>query len=118
MSNFEKELKDATDEELRCWMNKYDPRYGSLVSDELTRRSLQELRKTIQDLDRNTRNHSGSLIDLTILLFFVALMQIFISVISIPEPWLTKIFIFGGVVYMIYFITRLITKERNKKSNN
>lgn len=113
MSNFEKKLEDASEEDLKYWVNERMPPWVSLASDELTRRSLQKLQNTIQDLDKNTKNYSGKLIDLTLLLFFVALIQVFISVIAIPESWLTKILVFGTVVYVIYYIIRRITEERN-----
>jgi len=75
---------------------------------------MRRLKNSIQDLDKNTRNYSGKLIDLTILLFFVALIQVLVSIIAIPETWLNKILIFGMVFYAIYYAIRRITAEKNK----
>jgi len=76
---------------------------------------MRRLKNSIQDLDRNTKNYSGKLIDLTILLFFVALIQVFVSVIAIPETWFTKILIIGTVSYVVYYVIRRITEEKDKK---
>jgi hypothetical protein len=113
MSNFEKKLEDASEEDLRRWINEQDFRVVPLVSDELTRRSLKRLQKTIQDLDKNTMRYSRRLIDLTILLFFVAFCQVFISIMTVPLTWLARILLGMIVLYSIYFITRRIIEKKN-----
>jgi len=105
------DYKDKTDEELV-----YEAGRARSI-DSASVEMMRRLKNAIQDLDKNTKNYSGKLIDLTILLFFAALIQVFISVIAIPETWFNKILIFGIVVYAIYYIVRRITEERknNKK---
>jgi len=101
--------EDKTDKEL------VDEAGRARLIDSAPVEMMRRLKNAIQDLDKNTKNYSGKLIDLTILLFFVALIQVFISVIAIPETWLIKILIFGTVVYVIYYIVRRITEERKNK---
>ena len=113
MSNFEKKLEDASEEDLRRWINEQDFRVVPLASDELTRRSLKRLQKTIQDLDKNTMRYSRRLIDLTILLFFVAFCQVLISIMAVPLTWLARILLGMIVLYSIYFITRRIIEKKN-----
>ncbi len=114
MSNFEKKLEDASEEDLKCWVNERTHDVVHFASDELTRRSLQRLQNTIQDLDKNTMRYSRRLIDLTFLLFFVALIQIVISIMNIPGTWFVRILMGIMVFYSVYFIVRRIT-EKDKK---
>ncbi len=116
MSNFEKRLEEASEEDLRRWINEYDFRVVPLASDELTRRSLEKLQKVIQDLDKNTKHYSGRLIDLTILLFFTAVIQTLIYIIGPPETWLMKGLLAFIVVYAIYYMTRRIVEEKKSKN--
>lgn len=48
MSNFSPKLEDATDEQLKNGLDIHAPQYAILESDELTRRSLNELQRTIK----------------------------------------------------------------------
>ncbi len=112
MSNFEKKLEDASEEDLRRWINEQDFRVVPLASDELTRRILKKLQKTIQDLDKNTMRYSRRLIDLTLLLFFVAFCQVLLSIMTVPLTWFGRILLWLIVLYGIYFITRLITEKK------
>lgn len=57
MSNFEPKLEDATEKELRYMVNELDFRVVPLASDELTRRTLDKLQKTIEEANE----HSGKL---------------------------------------------------------
>lgn len=115
MSNFSPKLEDATDDQLKYWINETDARLASLASDELTRRRLKELQETIQDLNRNTMRYSRRLIDLTLLLFFVALIQVLISVVGVPENWLSKVLVLGIVIYAIYYAARHILENKKVK---
>ncbi len=116
-----KHIQEASDEELLSdevrdkippflLLSSKEDKYSEIRSLEMMRR----LKNSIQDLDKNTKNYSGKLIDLTILLFFVALMQVLVSIMAIPETWLIKILIFGTVIYGIYYIVRRIEERKNK----
>lgn len=96
--NFEKDLRELTDDELYKGINNLDPRYMSLFSDELTRRS--------------TKKWSQRTFDLTILLFFVGSMQLFISLKGVSKSWTE--YLFGIILfsYAIFYIMRLV---KNKK---
>ena len=84
--------------------------YNNLIKALLDKR----LKTAIQDLNRNTMRYSRRLIDLTILLFFLALIQTLISIMAIPESWLIKILITITVIYSIYYIARRVVEEKNK----
>lgn len=47
MSNFSPKLEDATDEQLMHMVNELSPTFTVLASDELTRRTVGKLEKTI-----------------------------------------------------------------------
>jgi hypothetical protein len=53
MRNFEKDLQDATREELLNWINRFDVNVVKLASDELTRRYLKDLEESIKENNRN-----------------------------------------------------------------
>jgi hypothetical protein len=57
MSNFAPKLQDATDDELMFMVNELSPTFTVLASDELTRRDLRKLQKTIE----LSNNHSEKL---------------------------------------------------------
>lgn len=101
--------KDKTDEELVFEAGR--ARKIDSASVEMIRR----LKNAIESLDKNTKNYSGKLIDLTILLFFVALIQVCVSVMAIPETWLTKILILGIIIYAVYYTVRRIIEDRKSK---
>ncbi len=48
MSNFSPKLEDATDDQLMYMVNELSPTFTVLASDELTRRTLKKLQKTIE----------------------------------------------------------------------
>ena len=74
---------------------------------------MRRLKNAIENLDKNTKIYSGKLIDLTILLFFVALIQVLVSIMATPQSWITKISMSIIVMYAIYFIVRRITEKNN-----
>ncbi len=115
MSNFSTKLEDASEGELKHWVNEGDFHIVPVASEELTRRSLERLQKTIESSDKNTLRYSRRLIDLTVLLFFVMLVQVFISVIAIPQNWLIKILLLGIILYVVYFAARRILEGRKIK---
>ena len=66
MSNFKKDLRDFSEDELYKNINNQDFRFVHLYSDELTRRSNERW--------------SQRLTAVTILLFFIGIIQIFITI--------------------------------------
>lgn len=114
-----KKLNNLSDIELIEELDKATYGGGDVYRDLIKAILDKRLKITIQDLDRNTRNYSGRLIGLTVLLFFVALIQVFVSVMAIPAAWFIRISIFLVVVCIIYYIVRRITEEEDeKKSKN
>ena len=65
MSNFSPKLQDATDDELMHMVNELDFRVVPLASDELTRRSIRKLEKTIQQYNKQTSKQTQKMIRLT-----------------------------------------------------
>ncbi len=65
MSNFSPKLEDSTDEQLRYSINEYNPHFASLSSDELTRRALDELQKTIKTFNKQSSQQTEKLVRLT-----------------------------------------------------
>lgn len=65
MANFAKNLEDATKEELYSWVNQLDFRVVPLASDELTRRSLNDLRETIETFNKQSSKQTDKLVRLT-----------------------------------------------------
>ncbi|MDE2001101.1 MAG: hypothetical protein KGI60_00875 [Patescibacteria group bacterium] len=93
MSNFEKNLEEASEQELYRWVNLRDFRVVPLASDELTRRRLSELKNSIKNLDEGTRRYSRALIFLTIVLALIGIMQL-VATLFMPDTLLGKI-VFG-----------------------
>jgi len=65
MSNFSPKLEDSTDEQLRHSTNEHNPHFASLSSDELTRRALDELQKTIKTFNKQSSQQTEKLVRLT-----------------------------------------------------
>lgn len=65
MSNFSKDLREYTDDELYKDINNLDPNYVSLLSDELTRRTLSKLQGTIKTFNEQSSKQTKKMIWLT-----------------------------------------------------
>ncbi len=100
MSNFAKDLREYTDDELYRDINELDVRYMSVLSDELTRRSADKW--------------SQKTVYLTLLLLFIGLLQVFISLRSISRSWVEWIFLILLVTYAIIYILQLMQDKKGK----
>jgi len=114
MSNFSPKLEDATDEQLKYWINENDFRVVPLASDELTRRALKKLQETIEKLDKNTTRYSWALFCLTFLLFIVAIFQIIVSLGMVHQTKWSGVIFMGLLLCVIVFSATQMFK-RNKK---
>ena len=65
MSNFSPKLEEATDEQLKFWINEFDFRVVPLASDELTRRTVNKLRETIEIFNKQASKQTQRMICLT-----------------------------------------------------
>lgn len=65
MSNFSPKLQDATDDQLMNMINELDFRVMPLASDELTRRTIRKLEKTIEVFNNQSSKQTEKLIKLT-----------------------------------------------------
>jgi hypothetical protein len=65
MSNFSPKLQDATDDQLMNMVNELDFRVVPLASDELTRRTIRKLEKTIETFNNQSSKQTEKLVKLT-----------------------------------------------------
>jgi len=65
MTNFSPELQDSTEDQLWQLINQSSPHYGSLASDELTRRALNKLQETIKNFNTQSSKQTEEMIRLT-----------------------------------------------------
>ena len=65
MSNFSPKLQDATDLQLMNMVNELDFRVVPLASDELTRRTIRKLEKTIEVFNNQSSKQADKLVGLT-----------------------------------------------------
>jgi hypothetical protein len=121
MANFEPNVEKATEAQLLNWINTTSPQYGSLASDELTRRSLHNLQKSIKEFDKSSSEYSTKVFRLTLVMFLVALIQLMVSVFSVPLPTeslhpLIAIWIKVGIwaILLIYLLWQIkaLTKDK------
>jgi len=68
MNNFEKKLEDASEEDLKSWINERQHSVVVFASDELTRRRLVDLQRKIEHLDKTTNKLNVIVIILTIVM--------------------------------------------------
>ena len=65
MTNFSPKLEDSKDDQLWQLINQSNPHYGSLASDELTRRALNGLQETIKNFNELSSKQTDKLVSLT-----------------------------------------------------
>ena len=65
MSNFSPKQQDATDEQLMNMVNELDFRVVPLASDELTRRAIRKLEKTMEAFNNQSSKQTDKLVKLT-----------------------------------------------------
>ena len=65
MTNFSPKLEDSKDDQLWQLINQSSPHYGSLASDELTRRTLNKLQETIRTFNDQSSRQTDKLVGLT-----------------------------------------------------
>jgi hypothetical protein len=74
MANFGRKLEEATKEDLYFDVNNLNPTYGSLASDELTRRDLRELKESLDKFSSSSDKYSKELVFLTYVLVFLTII--------------------------------------------
>lgn len=76
MANFAKKLKEATEEDLNSWINELDYNVASLASDELTRRYLRGLRKSIKLFNQKSSIQTDKMIFLTTVIAILTIVMV------------------------------------------
>jgi len=64
-NNFGKKLEEATDDELYLWVNTLSPTFTILASNELIKRTLTKLQKTIEIFNKQSSEQADKMIFLT-----------------------------------------------------
>jgi len=118
MPHFSPKLQDSTKEQLYDNIAQANPSYGSLASDELTRRGNKALLVEVSDLNKTFKSASKSNDRLSKILMTFALIQVIIGmyqfIISIQtsniNPWLG---VFWAVLFVgtVYWIVRKFDRE-------
>lgn len=83
MSNFSPKLEEASDKELRYMINELDFQVVPLASDELTRRALDSLHKTIEIFNKQSSVQTEKLIKLTWWIVILTIIMVLGLVIQI-----------------------------------
>jgi hypothetical protein len=107
MPNFSPKLQEATDEQLKNWIDEINPQYAPLASEELTRRRFEEFNKS-------TSYFSKILGLFAVIQIIIAIMQFTLSVQSEYDIFLEKItviVIFFLAITMILFVFYKILKK-------
>ncbi len=102
------DYKDKTDEEL------VEESGRARSIDSAPVEMMRRLKNAIEKLDQNTGRYSRKMVDLTILLFIVTLIQIIISLGVISATYREWIFLSILVLYIIYFVIRRLPTENSK----
>lgn len=86
--NFEKPIKNLTEEELLNGLNVFSPGWAELAMGELARRSMKDLKESIDKLDKSTGIYSKAISVLTVLLIIIAIEQLFITIFPPRGIWI------------------------------
>ena len=107
MPNFSPKLEDATESDLKKWINDIGPQYASLASEELTRRQFDKF-------DKTTAYFSKILGFFAVIQIVVALMQFILSVLglykSIGEQIMVIAVMFLAVGLVLFAFYKIIKK--------
>ncbi len=80
MTNFAKNVQEATETELLLWVNTLDPNYTKLASDELTRRTIKRLNESVDKSTLQAKESSDVSERFTAALFLLAVAQLLVAV--------------------------------------
>ena len=98
-------------------VNELDFRVVPLASDELTRRAVRSLEKTIEVSNDASERHHFVMVDLTLILFAVGLLQIFVTIFSSDKPgWLQIVLMIGTGVFLVYMIIDVFKHKGKTKT--
>ncbi len=113
MTNFTPKLEEQSEEQLRFSINEHDPNFASLSSDELNRRSLDELNKTISDMDKSTAIYSKVLGLFALVQIVIAGLQLMMQIKDSQDKYFG---FFIGIVFIlaIYFLSKMFNSILKK----
>ena len=125
MANFSPKLENSNDDKLWHLINESSPEYGSLASDELTRRNLEKLHKqqerlikALNDSAKSASGYNKILSFLTIMMLAVAGIQLILFSITLPISGLPDwaritgtLIIVGALIGFGYWMAKEIKKD-------
>jgi hypothetical protein len=88
MSNFTKSIDELNERELIDGVNAWQPEYAQVAMGELTRRSMNRLRESIDNLNKSTGLYSKIIIVLTVFLVILAVEQELITIFPPHGYWI------------------------------
>ena len=65
MLNFSPKIEDATEDQLKHWINETSPHYAQIASNEFIKRSILKLEKTIKKFNKQSSEQTQKMIWLT-----------------------------------------------------
>ncbi len=110
------EIKNLSDEELVEQSGSWPWGVSSEVKDRRAQAEMvRRLKDSIDKMSSSTNFYSDRLLDVTILLFLVGVMQLLVSLRTISESW--GQWLISGFIFMfaIYLVVRFIVREREKR---
>ena len=103
MTNFSGKLENMAECDLTELINVSDPHYASLASEELTRRKFT-------DFDKSTTHFSKVLCFFAVVQIVIALMQFILSVQTMSQEFVVKLFILISLFIVIIVIYNKFSK--------
>ncbi len=110
MTNFSSKLEEQSESELKNNINIHQPNFASLSSDELTRRSLDNLRKTMVDLDSSNKKYSLVILLFAIVQIIIAGLQLVLDIKGFSDKFFA-VFIALIFIGIIYWLIKQIDKN-------
>lgn len=115
MSNFSPKLQDSTDDQLWHLINESNPNYAMLASDELNRRSLNKLQKTIEEENKETGRFSLAFILLALTQIALAFWQFMFNTNGIVPLWQRIIQIVFLAVLLGWCFKLVVVENKQRK---
>ncbi len=76
MSNFSPKIENMTEKELYYSINEHDPRFSVISSNELTKRSLDKLERTIEIFNKESSRQTMKILFLTYTTTFLTVVMV------------------------------------------
>lgn len=98
MSNFSPKIEDSTEKELLKHINELPPIFGSIASDELTRRTIKDFKKTIKEEIKASKRLSKILLTVAFIQIIITLFQFSFDIVQSSGNLLKTI----GIIFLFF----------------